>query len=127
MAKVGIYTDVEGRFFAKVVANQIPVSGISKTAIKLVLPMLMNGVDNKVGDKIPEPWQSHAENLTTKAYEVFQDGVITDEEREGTITLCAEILNQEIDVPLIDEADEALLFITLLQVIAGAVLGAIKK
>lgn len=125
--KLGILTTEEGKFLAKIVADQIPVNGFWKIGLKLVLPPLLNGLDDKLGDKIPEPWQTYTEDLITALYEAFQDNIITDEELDLILQKCSEIINKEIDLPFLNEEDEAAAFLFLLKFIASTIKGALKK
>ena len=127
MSKVGLLTKEEGKFFAAIIADEIPVNGVGGLAIKMVLPMVLNGLDDKLGDKIPEPWQSLIEDLTTALQIALQDKVITDEEAAEMLDKCAVIINQEIDLPLLEEADELEAFMFLLKFIANQVKIWIKK
>jgi len=125
--KQGILHTDEGKFFAKIVAESIPVKGIWQQGLKLVLPSLINGLDDKVGDKIPEPWQSYTEDLITSLYDALQDKVITEEEEYIVVQKCATIMSAEINIPLIKEEDEVEAFLFLLKFIASQVKIAIKN
>ena len=128
MSKLGLFTPEEGKFFAGIMADEIPVKNIFiKQGIKLVLPAVINGLDDKVGDKVPEPWQSHIEDLVTVTYLALQDKVISDEESDKICEKCAEILNEEIDIPLMDEDQEAITFLFLIKTLASIIKGALKK
>lgn len=126
-SKDGILETIEGKFFAGIIANKIPVNGIYKTGLKLVLPIFINSLDDKVGDKIPEPWQTYIEDMVTAVYVAMQDGVITDEEQEQILEKCSAVINAEVDLPLLNEEDEAVAFMFLLKSIASLVKSTFKK
>lgn len=125
--KLGILTTEEGKFLARFISDEIPVNGIWKTGLKLVLPAFINGLDDKVGDKIPMPWQLHIEELVTALYVALQDKVLTDEELNDILTKCASIVNEQVDLPYLNEEDEAAAFLFLMQSIASLIKSAIKK
>jgi len=121
MSKKGILTKEEEKFFGKLIADEIHVEGIWSPIVKWTLPMLISAVDNNVGDNIPEPWQTHAERLTTMIHVSMQDKIITKEEQEDIINYTAIVINAEVDIPLLDEEQEALTFITLLKFLASVI------
>lgn len=127
MAKIGVLETQEGKFFAGIVAEEIPVNGVWKQGLKLTLPMLINGLDDKVGDKIPEPWQTYTEDLITALYEALQDKIITQEELDLILLKCSNIINAEIDLPLLSEEEEAMAFLFLLKSIASLIKSTFKK
>lgn len=123
MSKVGLMTNEEGKFFAKVIAEEIPVGSVWQTGLKLVLPSLINSLDDKVGDKLPEPWQTYVEDLVTILYNALQDKVVTEEEINQIIEKCSKVLAAEIKIPgnLIDESTEEEAFMFLLKFIASTI------
>ena len=127
MSKVGILDSKEGKFFAGIIAEEIPVNGIWRQGLKMVLTSLINGLDDKVGDKIPSPWQEYTEELVTILYESLQDKVITEEEKTNILEKCSAIINEQVDVPLMNEQEEGLAFMFLLQSISSLIKGAFKK
>lgn len=125
--KVGILTTEEGRFLAHLIVDEIPVSGLWKTGLKLVLPAFINGLDNKVGDKIPMPWQLHIEELMTALYEALQDKILTEEEIDQLLTLCAGIISERVNIPLMSDEEETAAFLFLMQSIASLIRSGLKK
>ena len=125
--KLGILTTEEGKFLAKIIADEIPVSGIWQTGLKLVLPAFINGLDDKVGDKIPMPWQFHIEELVTALYVALQDKILTDEELNDILIKCSNIVNEHVDLPYLNEEDEAAAFLFLMQSIASLIKSVLKK
>jgi len=128
MSKIGLATREELSFFIKVLAGEITgIPAYLKPLIKWFLPAILDGLDDKVGDKIPEPWQSYIENLITMVYNAMQDNVIDEAEQLQIINYCSTVINEKVDVPLLDEEDEAMAFMFLLQGLAAFMRKAMKK
>lgn len=122
----GILTKEQESFFGKLIAEELELTGISKTAAKYGLPILIRVIDDNFGDRIPEPWQNYARQLVTSTYLMLQDGEVTEEEISGVVDLCVSILNEKIDIPLVDEDDEAFIFQSTLKFIASFVFKQIR-
>ena len=125
--KEGLATREEIKLFTDLAADQIEMNVLYKTGIKILAPALLDALDNKVGDKLPEPWQTYAEDLITSVYVALQDKVITTEEVDDILDKVAAVLAAEIEIPLIDEADRVLAFEYLLKMLAVQVRIAIKE
>ena len=126
-SKLGLMTKEEAQFFGKLVAGEIPVKGVYKLALNFALPALLNGLDDQLGDKLPEPWQTYAEDLITSVYLALQDKVVTEEEIVAMTDKVATVLSAEVHVPLIDEETELEAFQYLLKYIAATVKNLITK
>lgn len=127
MSKIGIFNRDEVDFLSSIVADQIPVNSFWKLGIKIVLPPLVDKLDDEFSDKIPEPWQTYAEEMVTLTVDVFKDKVVTDEEIDMVVAKCSDILNKEIDLPILEEEEEAAAFLFLLKFIAATIKGAFRK
>jgi len=127
MSKIGILETKEGKFLGTFVADKMPVNGFWKQGLKMLLPAMINGFDDKFGDQIPEPWQTHLENLTTILYEVLQDGIVDENEIEIVQDLCANIIAEEVDTPLLNGQEEVAAYLFLIKSITSLVLTAFKK
>lgn len=125
--ELGLYTDKEGKFFAKIIANEIPVKGIAKAGMKLLLPILVNGADNKFGEKVPDPWKGYCRELFSKTYLALQDGILTDKEIDEIVSISVRIINENIDLPLLSEEDEAIAFMFMMKSFASLLKKAVKK
>jgi len=125
--KEGLATREEIKFFVDFAVEETDLNMLYKTGIKIVVPALVDSLDNKVGDKLPEPWQTYCEDMITSIYEALQDKVLTDEEIDGILSNVATILAAEIDVPLIEEADEVEAFEYLMKYLAVQVRYVINK
>lgn len=126
-SKIGVLTKEEAKFYGQLIADEIPVKGMFKPIVKWALPTFVDTIDNKYGDKIPQPWQSHLETLTTKLYNAMQDKVITEEEEQELVDYCAVVINEKIDIPLLEEEDEVVIFLATWKQIAALVRAAVKK
>ena len=65
--------------------------------------------------------------LTTSVYLVMQDGEVTDEELEGITDLIATIIDEKVDIPLIPDEDEEVIFKHLVKLLASFALAALNK
>jgi len=127
MSKDGLVTREEFKFFTGLIVGEFEIPTIWKPAVKWVLPAVLDGIDNKYGDKIPEPWQTHLEHLTTMLYDAMQDKVIDMQEQEEIIAYCTVVMNEKIDIPVIGEEDEAVAFMLMLQLLATLIRSAVNK
>jgi hypothetical protein len=127
MSKVGLLTKDEEQFYGKLIAGELGVGGILGSALKLVAPMLLRIPDDNWGDRIPEPWQTYLETLTTMVYESLQDNGITVEEENEIVLYCTKVMNAEIDVKWIDENDEEAAFLYMWKWIASLLRKFVKK
>jgi hypothetical protein len=126
-SKVGLMTPQEAKFFAKLIADVSGLKGFNKIVASLVFPALLDGIDNKIGDKLPEPWQTYAEDLITATYTALQDGVLSDEEIDTITNSISAVLGAEIHVPLVDQEIEIETFQYLLKYLASTIKGMIAK
>lgn len=120
--KEGFLTKEEAKFFGKLLANELPIGGMWQSVSGWFLPTLVDTIDNKFADRVPEPWQTHIEKLVTLTYEAMQDKVLTPEEAEEISLYCATVMNTEVDIPWFSEDDEALIFIQLWKLVASMLL-----
>lgn len=114
-AKEGLATKEEIKVLYNAVSGELPVPTLLKPVANLVIPGLIDGLDNKVGDRIPEPWQTHCENLVTMTVEALKDKVITQEEVTQVLEYAAKVADDKIDIPLLADDTEAIVFIELLR------------
>ena len=125
--KEGLVTKEEIKAFQDFILGKLNVKKVIAIPLSWVLPGLIDGIDNKYGDLLPEPWQTHAENLFTMLYNAITDGKITDEEQNEILNYTAIVLNEKIDLPDIDEADELVTFQTLLMTSAALIRQAVRS
>lgn len=125
--KKGLATKEEFKFLVAFVANKTGLKGIAKMLVTRALPSFLDSWDDKYGDKLPEPWQSHVEVMITKVYHALQDNVITDEEKQDMLNYCAVVLNSKIDLKGIDEAEELAVIQANIKVLAAYLRLALKK
>lgn len=125
--KDGLLTKEELKFFVDISVDGTGLSGIWGTTTKMFLPTVLDMLDNKVGDRVPEPWQSQLENLFTHLYNAMQDKVISEKEQALLENDCAIILNSAVDIPEMSEDDELLQFALLIKYGVVGVRAALKK
>ena len=125
--KVGLMTKEEAQFFGKLIAGEVPVTGIYKMVVGFALPALINGLDDKYGEKLPEPWQTYVEDLVTALYNALQDKVLTDQEIADITDKVAKVLATEIHIPIVDEDTELEAFQYLLKYLAAMVKSIVAK
>ena len=117
--KEGFLTKEEAKFFGKLLANELPIGGMWQSVSGWFLPTLVDTIDNKFADRVPEPWQTHIEQLVTMTYNAMQDKVFTQEEADEIANYCATVMNEQIDLPWFEEDDEALIFVQLWKLVAA--------
>ena len=111
----GLLTKDQESFFADLLDDAIKfknpiLEGMDKTAFKLII----SAVDNNLADRIPEDWKNPLEPVIDAAM---------DERWEESAELAADLLNEKIDIPGIDEASEQAIFSGVLHLIVGAIIG----
>ena len=121
MSKKGWFTKEEGKFFAKILAGMLPVKGIFGKALKWILPIALNTIDDKFGDKVPEPWQTYIENLVTMVYTAANGKAMTAKEKEDIKMYCVRVMNVGIDIPFVDEDAETTIFMKAWQFAASII------
>lgn len=125
--KEGLATKEEIKILWKVISGELPVPGILKPVVNMVLPGMVDGLDNRVGDRIPEPWQTHCENLVTMVVQALEDKVVTEEEVAEIMKYAAEVADTHIDLPLLNDDVEAMVFIELFRLAGVLLYGAFAK
>lgn len=125
--KEGLATKDEIKVLWGIVNAEIPIPAIIKPITTLVVPGILDGIDNKIGDKLPEPWQSHCEKLVTLTVDAVEDKVITEEEVEEVVTHAAEVLDTKVDIPLIGDDVEAVLFLETFRMLGALLYSAFHK
>ena len=125
--KEGLATRDEVKVLWKVVSGELPIPGILKPIANLVMPGILDGLDNKVGDRIPEPWQTHCENLVTMSVSAVEDKIITQEEVEEVMEYAAKVVDEKIDVPMLGDDVEAMVFLETFRMLAALIYSVFKK
>lgn len=125
--KEGLATKEEVKILWKVASGNLPVPKVIKPVLAMLLPGFIDGLDNKYGDNIPEPWQTHLENMTTMVVAAVEDKVITKEEADEIAAYMAVVIDEKIDVPLIGDDVEAVVFLETSKLIAALIYGAVAK
>jgi hypothetical protein len=125
--KEGLATKEEIKILWNVVSGEIPVPTLLKPVVNLVLPNMIDGLDNRVGDRIPEPWQTHCENLVTMLVKALEDKVVEEKEVKEIMEYAAHVANEKIDLPFLDDDVEAMLFIEIFRLASVLLYGAFAK
>ena len=125
--KEGLMSKDEFKVLWKLGSSKLPIPAIFKPAADLIIPGWLDGLDNKVGDRVPEPWQSHLENLSTVVVKALEDKVISEQEAEEIAGFTAKILDEKIDVPMLADDVEALMFLELSRVVATMLYATFNK
>jgi hypothetical protein len=125
--KEGIATKDEIKKLWKLASGELPIPTVLKPIATLVVPGLLDGLDNKVGDRIPEPWQTHCETLVTMAVDSVEDKVITQDEVEGIMEYSAKVVDEKIDIPGLGDDVEALVFLETFRLLAALLYSAFSK
>ena len=125
--KEGLATKEEIKVLWQVASGVINIPVVLRPIANIVIPSFIDGLDNKVGDRIPEPWQTHCENLVTLTVAALEDKVITVEEAQQISDYAAVVLNEQIDLPLVGEDIEAVMFMETLRMLAVFLHGLLHK
>lgn len=116
--KKGLVTKEEVKVLWRVAKGFIPMPKLVKPIADIVMPSLIDGIDNKYGDRIPEPWQSYLENLTTLVVKAVEDGVVTKEEAVEISDYAATVMNEQIDLKFFEKDTQLLIFVETLRMLA---------
>jgi len=84
-------------------------------------------MDNKVGDRIPEPWQTYCENLITMVVKAVEDKIVTKEEAEEIALYAAKVSNEQIDLKILGNDIQALMFEELFRLLATVLFSVFTK
>jgi hypothetical protein len=124
--KEGIFTRDEMKTTWKLVSEKLPIPAVLRPIANLVVPGMLDGLDDKVGDRIPEPWQTHCETLVTMAVKAAEDKIITQQEVEEVASYVAMVVDEKIDIPLIPDDTEAIIFLETFRLLAALLYGVFK-
>ena len=125
--KDGLATKEEIKVLYNVISGELPIPALLKPIANMVVPGLIDGLDNKVGDRIPEPWQSHCENLVTMVVTALEDKVITEEEVTEVMEYAALVADEKIDLPLLKDDVEAMVFLEVMRMAGVLLYGVFNK
>ena len=125
--KRGLATKEEIKVLWQAASGVINIPVILRPIANIVIPSFIDGLDNKVGDRILEPWQTHCENLVSLTVTALEDKKITIEEAQEISDYAAVVLNEQIDLPLVGEDVEAVMFMETLRMLAVFLHGLLHK
>lgn len=109
----GVLTSVQEQKLAQVLDDLVKAKGLLELADGYVFKLLITFLDDKFADKLNVEIKEHLANLADALLVGNWDGA----EEVATI-----IINKLIDIPLLDETSEGLLFKGIVEFIVGAVL-----
>jgi hypothetical protein len=125
--KEGLATKEEVKVLWKVASGAINIPVVLRPITNIVIPNIIDGLDNRIGDRIPEPWQTHCENLVTLVVAALEDKIITQEEAEEIAAYAAEVMNERIDLPLLGKDSQALVFLEAMRMLAVFLYGLLNE
>ena len=110
----GLLTKDQQNFFAELLDDAIKfpnplIEKLDKAAFKLII----SAVDDNLAERIPEGWQSPLEPII--------DAAMSGSWEEAG-ERAAEMINEKVDIPGIDEQSEQAIFNGVIQLIIGAVI-----
>ena len=115
----GILNTAQEKFWSDLLLEKLSLSGWKGLVAKLGVPVVIRMVDDQYAERIPEPWKSYATQLSTSLYLSVQDGVVTDEELVGMTDLIATIIDTKVDIPMVSDEDEILIFQQTVKLLAS--------
>lgn len=125
--KEGLFTRDEMKTLWSMVSGELPIPAILKPIANMVVPGMLDGLDDKVGDRIPEPWQTHCENLVTMTVKAVEDKQISQEEVDEITAYAAMVVDEKIDIPMLNDDTEALVFLETFRLLGVLLYSALKK
>lgn len=125
--KDGLATKGEIKVLWKIAQDELPIPGWLKPILSITLPGIIDGIDNKVGDRILEPWQSHCEELVTMVVEAAEDKVFTKEEIEAIMVKAGSIVDERIDIEFLADDMEAIMFLELFRMLGAGLYAALHR
>ena len=124
--KLGVMTKDEVKLFWKMGSKALPIPKIARPFVDMVAPGIIDGIENRVTERLPEVWQVHIENLTTFLGRALDDNVITKEEAVEISVYVGKVVDEKIDLTFLDDDIEAVMFVELFRVIAVGIYGVLK-
>lgn len=125
--KEGLAEKEEIKVIWKLVSGELKVPALLKPVLDMALPSIIDGLDNRVGDRIPEPWQTHCENVVTMVVKAVEDKKFTQEEIEEISLYAAKVVDEKVDLPLLKDDVEAIVFIELFKVLSAGIWALMQK
>jgi len=118
MGKAGIWNSDQEKYIAGAIDNSIKAKGVLEIVDGYLAKVVIVIVDDKGLDRLPEDLKPKLSALTDLAI-------------AGDVQACeklgAEILNNRIDIPGIDEQTEYIIFNGAMTIIVGAILAQVRK
>lgn len=125
--KEGLATKEEMKILWKLASGELSIPKVLKPVLDMALPSIIDGLENRVTEKIPEPWQTHCEEIVTMVVEAVEDKVVTQEEADELASYLATVIDEKIDIPLVEAEVEAAIFLQLFKLISMALYSLFTK
>lgn len=126
-SKEGIATKEEIKVLWGMVSGEIGIPAVFKPIANMIIPGILDGLENRVTEKIPENWQIICEDLVTKTVAVLADGKITEQEAVELGEFAAKVLDTKIDIPLLDDSVEVVVFLETFKLLSVMLYNAVNK
>lgn len=114
----GIFTDAQEKKLASMLDDVVKVKGVAEWIDGYLFKAVISFIDDKFIDQIKEEIKV---KLAALAEACLAEDVDLAE------TLAADLLNSLVDIPVLDENAEGLIFKGIIEFVVGAVLGWIEK
>jgi len=118
MGDKGILTNEVEQKLGKTLDSLVELGGIWETVDGLAFKLAISGLDDLLGEKIPEPYKSELRGLITD--------VIEEQDYESAVEKAFAFLDTIIDIPGMDDEMENLIFTGLAQIAIGVIIS-LKK
>jgi len=114
----GILTKQQEKKLAKIVDEAIELNGLLELVDGYAARVLISLIDDKALDKLPEGLKLNLSLLVDAAI---------DEDVERAEKIAANIINDFVDIPGLNENEELMIFEGAIKIIVGAILTKIRK
>ena len=110
--KKGIFTKEQEAKLAQIIDQAIKLKGFPEKLDGFVFKLLLSFTDDTYADMIPEPLKNDLSALAT---------ALLEKDYKTAEILATNLVNNCVDIPMIDEEAEALIFESVIKLVAGAV------
>lgn len=118
MKEAGIFTPEQEKLVADALFNAVYRKKKIPKFVKYIIRVLISRIDNRRIDRLPDAWKKRLVPIVEAAFSNNLEAI----EKE-----VATILNEKIDIPLLPEAMEQVVFEMTLKVTAIALLNYVEK
>ena len=118
MGDKGILTKEVEQKLGKTLDDLVKLGGVWETVDGLAFKLAISGLDDLLGEKIPEPYKSEIRGLIIN--------IIEEQDYEEAVEQAFYFIDTIVDIPGMDDEMESLIFTGLAQIVIG-VLVSLKK